>query len=112
MSDDEPNTRGTEAARWQRVLLKLSGEAFAGPLEHGIHGPTVRAIAEDIVAAARQFNVDIAVVVGAGNIWRGIHGAGEGMDRAQADYPQGFAREFSASKSLLFPLHQRIHVLR
>ncbi|NDH23898.1 MAG: UMP kinase [Actinobacteria bacterium] len=86
MSDDEPTTRGTEAARWQRVLLKLSGEAFAGPLEHGIHGPTVRAIAEDIVAAARHFNVDIAVVVGAGNIWRGIHGAGEGMDRAQADY--------------------------
>ena len=86
MSDDEPTTRGTEAARWQRVLLKLSGGAFAGPLEHGIHGPTVRAIAEDIVAAARQFNVDIAVVVGAGNIWRGIHGAGEGMDRAQADY--------------------------
>jgi len=86
MSDDEPTTRGTEAARWRRVLLKLSGEAFAGPLEHGIHGPTVRAIAEDIVAAARQFNVDIAVVVGAGNIWRGIHGAGEGMDRAQADY--------------------------
>jgi len=86
MSDDEPTTRGTEAARWSRVLLKLSGEAFAGPLEHGIHGPTVRAIAEDIVAAARQFNVDIAVVVGAGNIWRGIHGAGEGMDRAQADY--------------------------
>ncbi len=86
MSDDEPTTRGTEAARWHRVLLKLSGEAFAGPLEHGIHGPTVRAIAEDIVAAARQFNVDIAVVVGAGNIWRGIHGAGEGMDRAQADY--------------------------
>ena len=86
MSDDEPTTRGTEAARWQRVLLKLSGEAFAGPLEHGIHGPTVRAIAEDIVAAARQFNVEIAVVVGAGNIWRGIHGAGEGMDRAQADY--------------------------
>ena len=86
MSDDEPTTRGTEPARWKRVLLKLSGEAFAGPLEHGIHGPTVRAIAEDIVAAARQFDVDIAVVVGAGNIWRGIHGAGEGMDRAQADY--------------------------
>ena len=86
MSDDEPTTRGTQPARWNRVLLKLSGEAFAGPLEHGIHGPTVRAIAEDIVAAARQFDVDIAVVVGAGNIWRGIHGAGEGMDRAQADY--------------------------
>ena len=86
MSDDDPTTRGTEPARWKRVLLKLSGEAFAGPLEHGIHGPTVRAIAEDIVATQRQFDVDIAVVVGAGNIWRGIHGAGEGMDRAQADY--------------------------
>ena len=86
MSDDEPTTRGTEPARWGRVLLKLSGEAFAGPLEHGIHGPTVRAIAEDIVAAVRHFDVELAVVVGAGNIWRGIHGAGEGMDRAQADY--------------------------
>ena len=69
MSDDEPTTRGTEAARWRRVLLKLSGEAFAGPLEHGIHGPTVRAIAEDIVAAARQFNVDLLA-----------HGDGETVD--------------------------------
>jgi uridylate kinase len=68
------------------VLLKLSGEAFAGPLEHGIDGATVRRIAEDIVAAHRHFDVDIAVVVGGGNIWRGIAGAGEGMDRAQADY--------------------------
>ena len=85
MSDGEP-IRGTQKARWQRVLLKLSGEAFAGPLEFGIHGPTVRKIAEDIVAAYRSFDVEIAVVVGGGNIWRGIEGAGEGMDRAQADY--------------------------
>ena len=85
MSDGEP-TRGTTPARWTRVLLKLSGEAFAGPLEFGIHGPTVRKIAEDIVAAHRAFDVEIAVVVGGGNIWRGIEGAGEGMDRAQADY--------------------------
>jgi uridylate kinase len=77
---------GSHPARWSRVLLKLSGEAFAGPLEHGIHGPTVRRIAEDIVAAHRHFDVEIAVVVGGGNIWRGIAGAGEGMDRAQADY--------------------------
>ena len=48
--------------------------------------PTVRRIAEDIVAAHRHFDVEIAVVVGGGNIWRGIAGAGEGMDRAQADY--------------------------
>lgn len=85
MSDGEP-TRGTQRPRWQRVLLKLSGEAFAGPLEFGIHGPTVRKIAEDIVAAYRAFDVEIAVVVGGGNIWRGIEGADEGMDRAQADY--------------------------
>ena len=68
MSDDEPTIRGTEPSRWKRVLLKLSGEAFAGPLEHGIHGPTVRTIAEDIVATVRQFDVDIAVVVGAGRV--------------------------------------------
>ncbi len=78
--------RGSDKARWNRVLLKLSGEAFSGPLEFGIDGSTVRGIAEDIVAAKRQFDVDIAVVVGGGNIWRGIAGAGEGMDRAQADY--------------------------
>ncbi len=83
---DGAAARGTAPARWGRVLLKLSGEAFAGPLEHGIDGATVRAIAEDVVAAKEQFDVDIAVVVGGGNIWRGIQGADEGMDPAQADY--------------------------
>lgn len=86
MSDGGASAVTKQPARWNRVLLKLSGEAFAGPLEFGIHGPTVRAIAEGIVSASRSFDVDIAVVVGAGNIWRGIHGEGEGMDRAQADY--------------------------
>jgi len=78
--------RGSERARWGRVLLKLSGEAFSGPAEFGIDGATVRGIAQDIVDAKRTFDVDIAIVVGGGNIWRGIAGAGEGMDRAQADY--------------------------
>ena len=73
-------------AHWDRVLLKLSGEAFAGPLEFGIDGATVRGIAQDIIAAQEAYDVQIAIVVGGGNIWRGIHGAGEGMDRAQADY--------------------------
>lgn len=86
MGDTDDAPRGTRKARWDRVLLKLSGEAFAGPLEHGIDGDTVRSIAEDIVGAKAHFDIDIAVVVGGGNIWRGIHGAGEGMDRAQADY--------------------------
>jgi uridylate kinase len=86
MVTDGDTPRGTQAARWNRVLLKLSGEAFAGSQEYGIDGPTVRAIAEDIVAVKHEFDVDIAVVVGGGNIWRGIKGEGAGMDRAQADY--------------------------
>jgi len=73
-------------SRWGRVLLKVSGEAFAGPLEFGIDGATVRRIATDISEAQESFDVEVAVVVGGGNIWRGIHGADAGMDRAQADH--------------------------
>jgi uridylate kinase len=71
---------------WTRVLLKLSGEAFAGGQGYGIDGPTVEQIASEIVEARVQLGVEVAVVVGGGNIWRGIHGASAGMDRAQADY--------------------------
>lgn len=73
------------AARWNRVVLKLSGEAFAGDQGYGIDGATVRMLAQEIVDVRRELNVDIAVVVGGGNIWRGMTGAGAGMDRAQAD---------------------------
>jgi uridylate kinase len=72
--------------RWNRVVLKVSGEAFAGEAGYGIDGATVREIAEAIVAVKAEFEVDIAVVVGGGNIWRGMTGQGAGMDRAQADY--------------------------
>ena len=65
-------------------MLKLSGEAFGGGT-YGIDGPVVRQLAKEIVDA-RNMDVDIAVVIGGGNIWRGMHGAGAGMDRAQADY--------------------------
>jgi len=77
---------GTRTGRWRRIVLKLSGEAFAGSSSYGIEGSVVRRIAEDIVELRREFDVDVAVVVGGGNIWRGMTGAGEGMDRAQADY--------------------------
>ena len=66
--------------------MKLSGEAFAGPADGGIDGDTVRGIASDIAQARIAFDVEIAVVVGGGNLWRGTQGAGAGMDRAQADY--------------------------
>ncbi|WCO65425.1 UMP kinase [Iamia majanohamensis] len=70
---------------WNRVVLKLSGEAFAGSQGYGIDGTTVRMLAEEIVDVRQNLEVDIAVVVGGGNIWRGQVGAGAGMDRAQAD---------------------------
>ena len=86
----KPGQGGTEhegkPSRWGRILLKLSGEAFAGPVDYGIDGATVRAIAVGIVDVRRNYDVDMAVVVGGGNIWRGISGTGAGMDRAQADY--------------------------
>ena len=72
--------------RWSRVLVKLSGEAFAGDAGFGIDGEVVTALASEIVAVKQQFDVDVAVVVGGGNIWRGMTGEGAGMDRAQADY--------------------------
>jgi uridylate kinase len=77
---------GANPARWSRVLVKLSGEAFAGEEGFGIDGEVVTRLASEIVEAKRRFAVDIAVVVGGGNIWRGMTGQGAGMDRAQADY--------------------------
>lgn len=75
-----------ETPRWDRILLKVSGEAFAGSESYGIDGDTVQSIADDIVAVRDAFEVSVGVVVGGGNIWRGLAGAGAGMDRAQADY--------------------------
>jgi uridylate kinase len=71
--------------RWNRVVLKLSGEAFAGGGGSGIDSATLKMLANEIVSVRRDLRTDIAVVVGGGNIWRGQAGAGEGMDRAQAD---------------------------
>lgn len=74
------------SSRWQRILLKLSGEAFAGEPGYGIDGAVVQRLAKEIVEVRRDLDVDVAIVVGGGNIWRGMSGAGAGMDRAQADY--------------------------
>ena len=68
------------------MVLKVSGEAFAGSGGFGIDGTVVSQIAGEIIAVRHEFDVDIAVVVGGGNIWRGMAGEGAGMDRAQADY--------------------------
>lgn len=65
-------------------MLKLSGEAFAGPAGGGIDSEAVKLVASSIADARNCFQTEIAVVVGGGNLWRGAQGAG--MDRAQADY--------------------------
>jgi len=72
--------------RWSRVLLKVSGEAFAGPAGFGIDAETANTIAAEIASVRDRTGVEMAVVVGGGNIWRGVQHAGAGMDRAQADY--------------------------
>ena len=70
---------------YQRVLLKLSGEALMGDLAYGIDPTVVDAIAQEIAEVSRQ-GIQLAIVVGAGNIFRGVKGASAGMDRATADY--------------------------
>ena len=70
---------------FDRVLLKLSGEALMGSLEYGTDPDRVGRIARQI-AAVRETGLEIAIVVGAGNIYRGLQGAAAGMDRATADY--------------------------
>ncbi|SVE07203.1 uncharacterized protein METZ01_LOCUS460057, partial [marine metagenome] len=74
------------SGQWSRVVLKVSGEAFAGDEGHGIDGHVVQEIARQIVKVRSEFDIELAVVVGGGNIWRGMTGSGAGMDRAQADY--------------------------
>ena len=83
---DERTATAKVSARWPRVLLKLSGEAFAGQQGYGIDGEIVAQIAHAIIDVKSELEVDLAVVVGGGNIWRGMTGSGAGMDRAQADY--------------------------
>jgi uridylate kinase len=70
---------------FRRILLKLSGESLMGDREYGLDRTTLDAIAEEIVEVQRS-GVETAIVVGAGNIYRGIAAAAEGMDRATADY--------------------------
>jgi uridylate kinase len=70
---------------FRRILLKLSGEALMGPLEYGADREKIAAIAAQMKHVAER-GVEIAVVVGGGNIYRGLKGAAEGMDRATGDY--------------------------
>lgn len=70
---------------FKRIVLKLSGEALAGKQGYGIDPKTVDLIARDIATVTKQ-GIQVAIVVGGGNIWRGLSGSAEGMDRVSADY--------------------------
>ena len=70
---------------YKRVLLKLSGEALMGDKPYGIDPAIVQSIAEDVSKVVSN-NVQLAIVVGGGNIFRGLKGSADGMDRATADY--------------------------
>ena len=73
------------SARYRRVLLKLSGEALLGPAAYGLDSDAVERISADIETVAAM-GVEICLVVGGGNIYRGLAGAGAGIERASADY--------------------------
>src|SRR3954453_98904 len=83
----EASLRAAEARRpgFRRVLLKLSGEALMGAREYGIDVAVVRALASEI-AAVHSTGIEIAIVVGGGNFYRGLAAAAEGMERTTADY--------------------------
>jgi uridylate kinase len=74
-----------QPAVYQRVLLKLSGEALMGRRDYGLDNEMVGAIANDIKDVVAM-GVQVSMVIGGGNIFRGVSGAASGMDRAQADY--------------------------
>lgn len=70
---------------YKRVVLKLSGEALAGQIGYGIDAAMMSTIAKQVKEVV-QLGVEVAIVVGGGNIWRGISGSAKGIDRATADY--------------------------
>ena len=84
MATDATDTESTEP-RFRRVLLKISGEALMGDTGFGLHPPTVERIASE-VQGVHELGVEICMVIGGGNIFRGLQGSAQGMERTTADY--------------------------
>jgi uridylate kinase len=85
---DDTRAKGCEPShptRYRRVLLKLSGEALTGQGEYGINSDVLSTIARQL-RDVHDLGIELALVIGAGNIFRGVQGATEGMERASADY--------------------------
>ena len=75
----------TGKTRYKRILLKISGEALMGQLNGGLHPPTVNKIASEI-KKVHETGVEVCLVIGGGNIFRGLQGSAQGMERTTADY--------------------------
>ncbi|RMH53395.1 MAG: UMP kinase [Alphaproteobacteria bacterium] len=82
MSDQN---RPASPSRWSRVLLKISGEALMGDQGFGLHPPTVSRLAHQ-VAEVQRMGIEVCLVIGAGNIFRGLSLSGQGIERTTADY--------------------------
>jgi uridylate kinase len=76
---------GPASPRWERIVFKPSGEALAGPGGSGLDAATLKRTAEQLIGL-REMGVDVAVVVGGGNFWRGRTGSMSGMDATQSDH--------------------------
>jgi uridylate kinase len=96
--------------KYNRILLKLSGEALAGPSGMGIDPKQAYEIAK-VVKVVRQSGVDVGVVIGAGNLWRGLSGENVGMDRATADY-MGMLATVMNALALMDALEQNMVITR
>jgi len=70
---------------YRRIMLKISGEALMGPLQFGLHPPTVGRIADEVKSIS-DLGVEVCMVIGGGNIFRGLQGSAQGMERTTADY--------------------------
>jgi len=82
MADEDTNQ---PEVTFKRVMLKISGEALMGDLGYGLHPPTVERIARE-VQSVHNLGVEICMVIGGGNIFRGLQGSAQGMERTTADY--------------------------
>jgi uridylate kinase len=84
LSTDKPEPAGS-GPRYRKVLLKVSGEVLMGEQPYGIDMATVGAVAEEVAEVVR-LGIELSLVIGGGNIFRGLSGAAKGMERASADY--------------------------
>ncbi|WP_371154073.1 UMP kinase [Jannaschia sp. 2305UL9-9] len=81
----QDHTQSEAAPTYRRVMLKISGEALMGDQGYGLHPPTVERIAKEI-QSVHAMGVELCLVIGGGNIFRGLQGSAQGMERTTADY--------------------------